>query len=104
MGEPIQLVREEETMTVYGPNQAQVMRTQGWTPAHEGDANIISGVDDLTVIKGVGVALAAVLADAGYRSYISIVNAETEKLISLDKISPLTAQKIQKNASELVVA
>jgi len=102
MGQPIYLVREDEELTVYGPNQTRAMMAQGWKL--KGDANEALSfglVDDLTVISGVGEATAAILADAGFKTYESIVNAPVEKLVALDKISLLFAQKIQKNAAEL---
>jgi predicted flap endonuclease-1-like 5' DNA nuclease len=102
MGQPIYLVREEEETVVHGPNQARVMMTQGWRPKEEEDAVAFSGVDDLTVISGVGEATAAILADAGFRTYVSIADAPVEKLVALDKISLMTATKIQKNAADLV--
>ena len=103
MGQPINLVREDEKLVVYGPNQARVMIAQGWKPAGETEETIALGpVDDLTAIKGVGEMLAGILADAGYHSYASIVNAPIEKLVALDKISLMSATRIQKNAVDLV--
>jgi predicted flap endonuclease-1-like 5' DNA nuclease len=103
MGQPIHLEREEEKQTVYGPNQARVMIAQGWKQAGEVKETLALGpADDLTKIKQVGEATAAILADAGYHSYESIVDAPLEKLVALDKISLLFAQKIQKNAADLV--
>ena len=103
MGQPINLVREDEKLVVYGPNQARVMIAQGWKQAGEEEVEIALGpVDDLTAITGVGESTAGILADAGYQSYVSIVDAPIEKLVALNKISLLFAQKIQKNAADLV--
>ena len=100
MGQPIYLEREEEKLTVYGPNQARVMITQGWSVAGEGQAEAVGRVDDLTAINGVGAATAAILADAGYNTYEKIVNAPQDDLVALDKISLPAAAKIQKGAAE----
>jgi predicted flap endonuclease-1-like 5' DNA nuclease len=104
MGQPIYLEREEEKLTTYGPNQTRTMIAQGWKPAGEEETVVDSfgPVDDLTKIKGVGESTAAILADAGYYSYVSIVDAPLDKLVALNGISLLFAQKIQKNAAELV--
>ena len=103
MGQPIKLLRDGEQVTVYGPNQASVMVAQGWQPANEAAASPVAGVADLTAIKGVGAAVAAILAEAGYRTYISIADAPSEDLVKLDKISPRTVKSIQAEAAKLLV-
>jgi predicted flap endonuclease-1-like 5' DNA nuclease len=102
MGQSINLVRDGEKAVVYGPNQARVMIAQGWRVEEEAEAQAFGQVNDLTMIKGVGEALAGVLADAGYRNYVTIVEAPTEKLIALDKISPRSAENIQAEAAKLI--
>ena len=102
MGQPINLVREDEGLVVYGPNQTRVMMAQDWKlKGTVEEAESFGRVDDLTVISGVGEATAAILANAGFNTYASIVDAPVEKLVALDKISLLFAQKIQKNAADL---
>jgi predicted flap endonuclease-1-like 5' DNA nuclease len=103
MGQPINLEREDEKLVVYGPNQARVMIAQGWKHDGEEEETVALGpVDDLTKIKGVGAATAAILADAGLNTYEKIANVPKDDLVALDKISLPAAVRIQKGAADLV--
>jgi predicted flap endonuclease-1-like 5' DNA nuclease len=102
MGQPIHLEREDEKTVVYGMNQARIMTAQGWSVMNSDQKGAIGVVDDLTAIHGVGEVTAAVLANAGFNTYIKIHNAPTDELVALNGISPLSAAKIQKNAADLV--
>lgn len=101
MGQPIHLEREGETMTVYGHAQAKIMRAQGWRATDNLSMVAVSGADDLTVIAGVGEAVAAILANAGYKTYQAIADAPAGDLVALDRISSKTVVKIQDSAAKL---
>lgn len=101
MGQPIYLERDGEKMTVYGPNQARAMAAQGWRATDEESAVPLVGADDLTAIKGVGEAVASVLADAGFRTYTAVAEAPADKLVALDRISQKTVKGIQESAADL---
>ena len=102
MGQPIQIVREGEKAVGYGPSQARVRIAQDWKVVDGNQAEAVGRADDLTLIKGVGAATAAILADAGYNTYEQVASAPKDDLVALDKISIPLAARIQQGAAEIL--
>ena len=73
----------------------------GAATRREGQDILLEGLRRLEY-RGYDSAGMAILADAGFRSYLAIAEAPTEKLAALDKISPTQAEKIQDAAAELI--
>lgn len=98
MGEPIQLEREGEIMTVYGQGQTAVHLAAGWQLAGE---TVEKPRPLLTDIPGVSDDLAATLTAHGFATVTAVAHATEGGLTAVSGIGKKTAPRLIQAAQEL---